>query len=415
MKHRKNDIFISSNLVRLRKNRQMTQTDLARCLFISNKTVSKWERGMGYPELPQLLRLSDLFGVSVDSLIRGERHGIAIAGNILCDEVKIIEAFPERGMLVNITGMSRAVGGCVPNTLISLAKINPSMSLVALGRCGRDETGHYALQEMSRVGIDISNVVITDDRPTGFSDVMTTGSTGERTIFHHRGANVDFVPEDVPIDLLSCKMLHIGYIHLLDGFDAPDPDYGTTMARFLHDLKEIGIMTSVDVVSRRNEQFAEKVIAALPYTDNAIMNEVEACDVTGLSPRDASGQLIEANIRETMERIMAYGVGQRVIVHCPEAGFCLNRDGSYTVVPSLRLPEGYIKGAVGAGDSFCAGCLYGIYNDYTDRDMLAFAAGAAACNLAGEDSVSGMQSAAYIRKLMKTYAVDGAPEAEPQV
>ncbi len=412
MKSRKNDILLSQNLVRLRKSRQMTQTDLARRLFISNKTVSKWERGMGYPELPQLLRLSDLFGVSVDSLIRGERHGIAIAGNILCDEVKMVEDFPDRGMLVNITGMSRAVGGCVPNTLISLAKIDPSMPLSALGRCGRDEVGRYALQEMSRMGIDISQVLITDDRPTGFSDVMTTATTGERTIFHHHGANMDFVPEDVPIDLLSCKMLHIGYIHLLDGFDAPDPVYGTAMARFLHDLKEMGIMTSVDVVSRRDAHFAEIVIAALPYTDNAIMNEVEACDVTGLPPRDASGRLIEASIRETMERIMAYGVGQRVIVHCPEAGFCLDREGRYTVVPSLRLPEGYIKGAVGAGDSFCAGCLYGIYNGYDDREMLAFAAGAAACNLAAEDSVSGMQSASHIRKLMKTYAATEAVEEE---
>ncbi len=404
MEHRNNDIFISSNLARLRKNRQMTQTDLARRLFVSNKTVSKWERGMGYPELPQLLRLSDLFGVSVDSLIRGDRHGIAIAGNILCDEVKMIESFPERGMLVNITGMSRAVGGCVPNTLISLAKIDPSMTLTAIGRCGRDETGRYLLQEMSRVGIDTSNILLTDDRPTGFSDVMTNESTGERALFHHRGANIDFVPNDVPIGLLSCRMLHIGYIHLLDGFDAPDPDYGTAMARFLHDVKEVGIMTSVDVVSRRNEHFSEKIIAAMPYTDNAIMNEVEACNVVGLEPRDESGYLLMANIRETMERIMAYGVGQRVIVHCPEAGFCLDRAGNYTVVPSLRLPEGYIKGAVGAGDSFCAGCLYGIYNRYDDREMLAFAAGAAACNLAAEDSVSGMHSAAYIRKLMKTYA-----------
>ncbi len=407
MERRPHDIFIDINLARLRKNSGMTQTELAQRLFVSNKTISKWERGMGYPELPQLLRLSDLFGVSVDALVRGERHGIAVAGNILCDEVKIIEAFPDRGMLVNITGMSRAVGGCVPNTLISLAKIDPSLSLLALGRCGRDEMGRCAMQEMSRVGIDTSGITLTDDRPTGFSDVMTTASTGERTFFHHRGANMDFVPTDVQVPLLSCRMLHIGYIHLLDGFDAPDPTYGTVMARFLHDVKETGISTSVDVVSRRDEHFADKVIAALPYTDNAIMNEVEACGVTGLEPRDENGNILIDNIRKTMECIMAYGVGARVIVHCPEAGFCLNRAGEFTVVPSLDLPDGYIKGAVGAGDAFCAGCLYGIYNGYDDSKMLAFASGAAACNLSAEDSVSGMRSASYIRTLMSTYAPHG--------
>ena len=151
------------------------------------------------------------------------------------------------------------------------------------------------------------------------------------------------------------------------------------------------------------EAFAEKVIAALPYTDNAIMNEIEACGATGLPPRDGAGKLILENVRKTMEILMGYGVGQRVIVHCPEAGFCLSKDGTFTVVPSLKLPAGYIKGTVGAGDSFCAGCLYGIYNGYTDHDILEFASGAAACNLAGEDSVSGMRDAAYIRKLIADF------------
>ena len=100
---------------------------------------------------------------------------------------------------------------------------------------------------------------------------------------------------------------------------------------------------------------------------------------------------------------MSHGVGQRVIIHCPEAGFCLSSDGTYTVVPSLKLPKGYIKGTVGAGDAFCAGCLYGIYHGYTDHDILEFASGAAACNLTAEDSVSGMKDVAYIREMLSTF------------
>ena len=96
------------------------------------------------------------------------------------------------------------------------------------------------------------------------------------------------------------------------------------------------------------------------------------------------------------EEIMAEGVGQRVIVHCPEAGFCLNKTGEFTVVPSLKLPKGYIKGTVGAGDAFCAGCLYGIYKGFDDKTILEFASGAACCNLSAVDSVSGMQSKEYI-------------------
>ena len=65
-------------------------------------------------------------------------------------------------------------------------------------------------------------------------------------------------------------------------------------------------------------------------------------------------------------------------------------------IADILLTEGYIKGSVGAGDAFCAGCLYGIYNGFSDKDILEFASGAAACNLAEADSVSGMQNKEYI-------------------
>ncbi|MBR5601977.1 MAG: carbohydrate kinase family protein, partial [Clostridia bacterium] len=142
------------------------------------------------------------------------------------------------------------------------------------------------------------------------------------------------------------------------------------------------------------------VIPALKYTDNAIMNEIEGCGVSGLAPRDGNGKIIVENIRQTLEKILACGVSERAIIHCPEAGFCMNKNGEFTVVPSLALPAGYIKGAVGAGDTFCAGCLYGIYNGFTDREILEFAAGAAACNLAEADSISGMQPKDYIYDLI---------------
>ena len=101
-----------------------------------------------------------------------------------------------------------------------------------------------------------------------------------------------------------------------------------------------------------------------------------------------------------MEDMLAFGVSERVIIHCPEAGFILNKNGEFTAVPSLKLEKGYVKGTVGAGDAFCAGCLYGIYNGMSDREILEFASGAAACNLAAEDSVSGMRSKDEIYKII---------------
>ena len=397
-------INIASNILYLRKKSGMTQNELAEKLYVSNKTVSKWERGAGYPELSYLVRLSEIFGVSIDSLIANERRGIAVAGNIIIDSIKTIEDFPEKGMLVNITSISHAVGGIVPNVLIDLAEIDRTLPLTAIGRVGNDQNGKDTILELQKRGIDVSEISISQTAQTSFTDVMSmSGGAKERTFFHHRGANAEFSPEDVPLSSLRCKMLHFGYILLLDVFDREDPEYGTVLARTLKSAQELGIKTSIDVVSDNNkERFSKKVIPALRFTDNAIMNEIEACAVAGLDARDPNGKLIKENLRRAMERILGYGVRERVIVHCPEAGFLLDRSGEFAELPSLELPSDFIKGTVGAGDAFCAGCLWGIHNGASNPDILSFASGAAACSLSAADAVSGMRSAEAIKQLIKT-------------
>ena len=72
-----------------------------------------------------------------------------------------------------------------------------------------------------------------------------------------------------------------------------------------------------DVVSDSGGRFAQKVMPALRYTDNAIMNEIECCGAAQIAPRDADGRLIPANIRTAMEKMLEAGVTERVIVHCP--------------------------------------------------------------------------------------------------
>lgn len=329
--------------------------------------------------------------------------GIAFAGNITADHVKMIDDYPGKGMHCTIASESVAVGGSVPNTAINLAKIDPTLPICALGKVGNDDSGKFVVSEMQSYGIDTSGVIVSTTESTSYTDVMTTKITGERTMFHHRGANSEFSPADICVSDLNCKMLHIGYILLLDQFDAKDEEYGTVMARFLKQVKDAGIRTSFDIVSEHNANFAEKVLPALKYADNAIMNEIEGCAVVGLDPRDENGTLLVENIKKAMETILSYGVSERVILHCPEAGFILNRQGVFTQVPSLKLEKGYIKGSVGAGDAFCSGCLYGIYHDFSDSEILRFASAAAACNLSAVDSISGMKSKEGILELLAKY------------
>lgn len=59
-------------LATLRKNANMTQQDVADRLGVSNKTISKWESGGGFPDIVILPALAELYGVSADELLAGE-------------------------------------------------------------------------------------------------------------------------------------------------------------------------------------------------------------------------------------------------------------------------------------------------------------------------------------------------------
>ncbi len=66
---------IAQNITELRLLGGMTQAELGEKLNYSDKTVSKWERGESTPDIEVLVMLSDLFGVTLDSLVR--QDGIA--------------------------------------------------------------------------------------------------------------------------------------------------------------------------------------------------------------------------------------------------------------------------------------------------------------------------------------------------
>ena len=62
-------LISASNLIRLRSAAGMTQAELGALLNYSDKSVSKWERGEAIPDAWVLLRLAEIFGVSVDYIL----------------------------------------------------------------------------------------------------------------------------------------------------------------------------------------------------------------------------------------------------------------------------------------------------------------------------------------------------------
>ena len=134
------------------------------------------------------------------------------------------------------------------------------------------------------------------------------------------------------------------------------------------------------------------------------MNETESCSIWNIEPYTADGKINAENIETAMRKMAECGVKDKIIIHCKTAAFIMDvQSGEISYMPSLKIPKDEIKGSVGAGDAFCAGSLYGIYNGYSDTQILEFASAAAACSLFEANSVDGMKSKNEILNIIEKY------------
>lgn len=69
MNYKKIGDFISSK----RKEKKLTQAKLAEKIFVSEKTISKWENGNGIPDTNSLIKLCEVFNISLNELLAGEK------------------------------------------------------------------------------------------------------------------------------------------------------------------------------------------------------------------------------------------------------------------------------------------------------------------------------------------------------
>lgn len=85
---------IGAFIASVRKEKGLTQSNLAELLFVSDKTISKWERGAGFPDIKNLEPLAAALGVSLVELMQGEREktneiSITKAGDLLNDALQL--------------------------------------------------------------------------------------------------------------------------------------------------------------------------------------------------------------------------------------------------------------------------------------------------------------------------------------
>ena len=108
----------------LRKEKGMTQQDLAGKMGVTDKAVSKWERNLSYPDTASLPKLAETLGVSVDELMQGQTA------------VRETASFSEATHLfpVILTGVALAMGVAVAVlTLLRKLDANSALGMLGLG------------------------------------------------------------------------------------------------------------------------------------------------------------------------------------------------------------------------------------------------------------------------------------------
>ena len=319
------------------------------------------------------------------------RTGVLAAGHFIVDHVRVVEHWPDQDTLVSILSEKRGNGGCAFNCLLNLQRLRPDLPLYAAGLVGEDEDGRWVREQCRSAGIADGGLKTVPGVPTSYTLVMTAAKTGRRTFFHQRGATVRFGPADVAFANSPAKILHFGYVGLLDGFEGTAHG-GHGCAPVLAAACAAGLLTSVDLVSNASADLQKLLAPALPEIGWLFGNEYELARAAAVPPPGPDPRERFESARLAARRLLAGGVRQAVFVHFPEGAVAVTPTGEF-LQGAARIPAADIRGSAGAGDAFSAGVLLGLHDGWTVPAALELGVCAAAVSLRDETCSAALRSA----------------------
>lgn len=120
---------LAENIYRLRTEQNMSQLDLANALEVSRQSVSKWETGTAVPELDKLVKMSDLFGVTLDELVG--RASPTPAAAVPPEAAPNVTQGVSSGDLVSILILLFAI--LIPIVILATSQLHNSTFLLVFG------------------------------------------------------------------------------------------------------------------------------------------------------------------------------------------------------------------------------------------------------------------------------------------
>lgn len=263
---------------------------------------------------------------------------ILVAGEINPDLILSGNVMPEFGQVEKIVDDAKLTIGS-SSVIFACGAARLGLRVAFIGVCGDDVFGKFMLDEMSKRNVDIGNVIIRPNEPTGLSLILN--QTSDRAILTHSGLIAELQASDIPDSLLrKARHLHVASYFLQTKLQ---PDLSALFKR----AQSFGLTTSLDT----NYDPSEKWIGfdeLLEVTNVFLPNEAEAKSLTGaVNAEEAANRL-----RSKVEAL----------------AIKLGKEGALGILGSQKIQAKSIPvkviDTVGAGDSFDAGFIYGYLNGW---------------------------------------------------
>ena len=261
---------------------------------------------------------------------------VLMLGDINIDTVWPVSEFPIPGRDGLTETVTVEIGGAVVNSAIILDNLGQQTGL--LGCVGKDVWAKQVKQELAQTNIDLKHVHVKPESTTGLTFIIVTPD-GERTMFSHRGANIQLAIQDIDEDALkNTAILHISGYALLE---SPQKN---------------ALWCAVELAKKHNVQISldtglEPAIQN-PKDLRRLLRELAIC-ISG--PQEISALLDSTSPEEAADLLLSSGI-QLAAIKLGEKGSFLADEKDQFFCPSFNINA---VDTTGAGDSFTAGLLYG--------------------------------------------------------
>lgn len=308
---------------------------------------------------------------------------IICVGILVADVLgKPVDSFPEKGKLGLVDKMSLQIGGCAANVAIDLARLGINTTII--GKIGEDNFGKFMLESLNSEKVDVSGLKIDKNVSSSASMVMISGD-GERSIFHSFGANAKFGFDDINLDVVrKSKILLIAGTFLMPDFD------GEGARKLLKFAKENDVLCCMDTAWDSKGEWLKKIESSLEYLDWFMPSYDEACELSGKTkPAEIALFFQSKGVKNVIVKMGSEGCFVKTE---KDDGFAVE---AFTKVKAVDTS--------GAGDSFCAGFIAGLYQGWDIQKCARFANAVGAHCIMEIGTTTGIKSIEETLEFMRAY------------